>query len=110
LPANVDTALQSLYQQYQTFESGGGSGNFTPSGVNPLLMISGTNVGVSIHDNNAGDFASMVAQLQQDGLQITASDATIGTVQGMIPIADLAAIAKLAQAPSVTPMYNPVMR
>lgn len=109
LPANVGASLQDLYQQYQHFVSSGGSGTFSPTGLSPFLMINGTSVGVSIHDNNAGDFASLVAQLQSDGLQIIASDPTTQTVQGMLPIASLPTVAQLPQAPSVVAMFKPML-
>jgi hypothetical protein len=110
LPANVSVPLQSLYQQYLNFVNSGGTGTFTPTGVDPLIVISGSNVGVTIHDNIVGDFNNLVAQLQSDGLQITVSDPTTQTVVGMLPIANLAKVAQLPQAPSVLPTYNPVVR
>jgi hypothetical protein len=110
LPSNVTTPLQSLYEQYQNFVNSGGTGTFSPTGLNPYMVINGTSVGVSIHDNNVGDFASLVSQLQSDGLQITISDPTSQTVEGMLPIANLPTIAQLPQAPSVLPMFKPILQ
>jgi hypothetical protein len=106
LPANVSAPLQSIYEQ---FVNSGGSGSFTPTGVSTLVVINGTSVGVMIHANNPGDFAGLVAQLQSDGLQVTASDPTTGNVEGMLPIANLPTIAQLPQAPSVLPMFKPIL-
>jgi hypothetical protein len=84
-------------------------GSFTPTGVSSLVVINGSSVGVMIHANNPGDFAGLVAQLRSDGLQITASDPTTGNVEGMLPIANLPTVAQLPQAPSVLPMFKPIL-
>jgi hypothetical protein len=110
LPANVSAPLQTLYEEYLTFVHSGASGTFTPTGVSPFLVINGTSVGVTIHDNTVGDFDSLITQLQNDGLQITASDPTTQTVVGMLPIANLPTIAQLSQAPSVLPLFKPVLQ
>ena len=73
------------------------------------MVINGSNVGLSVHDSVVGDFNNLVAQLQSAGMQITISDPTTQTVEGMLPIANLPKIAQLPQAPSVTPLLNPVL-
>jgi hypothetical protein len=73
------------------------------------VVIQGSNVGIQVHDNNPADFDSLASQLQSDGMQITASSATYGTVAGMLPIAQLPAVAGLPGAPSVTAQYHPVL-
>jgi hypothetical protein len=107
LPANVGQGLQTIYQEYQTFQSAGGTGTFTSSQAN-LIVINGTNVGVEAH-SNGGDFNAFVAALKSDGLQILASDATYGIVEGMLPITELPTIAVLPQTLSITPMYKPML-
>ncbi len=105
LPANVSAALQSLYQEY---ESAGGS-SFTPSQPSDrLLQISGDSVGVDLQMSSSGNFSTFLSQLQSDGLTVSASSATYGQVDGMVPISDLPAIAQVAA--SVTPMSPPVVR
>jgi hypothetical protein len=107
LPANVSQPLQTLYQEYQTFLSAGGNGTFTSSQAN-LIVINGTKVGVEAH-SSGGDFNAFVAALKSDGVQILASDATYGIVEGMMPIAQLPTIAVRPQTLSVTPMYKPML-
>jgi hypothetical protein len=103
LPANVSAALQSLYQEY---ESAGGS-SFTPSlSSDKLLLISGDSVGVDLQMSSSGNFSTFLSQLQSDGLTVSASSATYGQVDGMVPISDLPAIAQVAA--SVTPMSPPL--
>ena len=105
LPANVSNQLQSLYTQYESYESSGGSGTFSPTGITDVV-ISGTNVGILVKDNNTGDFNTLNTELQTDGMQILDSDATYGLIDGMLPIAQLPTIAQLPQTVSVTPMIE----
>jgi hypothetical protein len=108
LPANVSAPLQAIYQQYQDFKTSGGTGTFTPTGVNGVV-ISGTNVGINFHTTDTADFNATLAELQSDGLQVTTSSATYGVIDGMLPIAQLPAVAQISASASVTAMYHPVM-
>jgi hypothetical protein len=107
LPANVSQPLQTIYQEYRTFQDTG-SGIFTSSQAN-VVVINGTNVGVQIHANGTGDFNALIAQLKSQGLQIIASDATYGIVEGMLPITQLPSVAVDPQTLSITPMYKPML-
>jgi len=106
LPANVSVQLQSLYTQYQTYESSGGNGTFSPTGVN-LLVINGTSVGIQVKDTNTGDFNTLITELEGDGMQVLDSSSTYGIVEGMLPIAQLPTVAQLPQTLSITPMLPP---
>ncbi len=108
LPANVGAPLQSLYAQYETYESSGGHGPFSPTGAN-LLVINGTDVGIQVKDTSTGDFPTLIAELQGDGMQILDSSSTYGLVEGMLPIAQLPTVAQLPQTLSITPMFNPIL-
>jgi hypothetical protein len=107
LPANVSVQLQSLYTQYETYENSGGSGTFSPTGVN-LLVINGTNVGIQVKDSNTGDFNTLTTELQSDGMQILDSAPAYGLIEGMLPITQLPTVAQLPQTLSITPMLNPI--
>jgi hypothetical protein len=107
LPANVSVQLQSLYTQYEAFESSGGSGTFSPTGVN-ALVINGTNVGIQVNDTNTGNFNTLISELESDGMQVLDSSATYGIVEGMLPIGQLPIAAQLPQTLSITPMLNPI--
>jgi hypothetical protein len=105
LPANVAAALQSLYQEY---ESQGGGANFTPSQPSDqLLQIRGTSVAVSLKVSSGSDFNTALAQLQADGMQVSASSPTNGLIEGLLPIAELPAAAQVAA--SVAPASQSVL-
>jgi hypothetical protein len=108
LPADVGAPLQSLYAQYETYESSGGAGPFSPTGAN-LLVINGTDVGIQVKDTNTGDFNTLITELQGDGMRILDSDSTYGLVEGMLPIVQLPTVAQLTQTLSITPMSNPIL-
>ncbi len=109
LPATVTSQLQSLYSQYEAYESSGGSGTFSPTGVNGLV-INGTDVGINVHTNDSADYNTVLAQLQSDGLQVTDDSATYGVIGGMVPIADLPAVAQISAGVSVAPMVQPSLK
>jgi hypothetical protein len=106
LPPNVSAQLQSLYQQ---FESSGGSSNFTPTGL-PGIVISGSNVGINVHTSDTANFNAILAQLQSDGLQVTNSSAAYGLIEGMLPIAQLPAVAQISSDLSITAQYHPTLK
>ena len=104
----MSAPLQSLYQQYEAFESSGGSGTFSPTGLNEL-EINGTNVGINIHTSDSSSFNTLLSQLQSDGLQVTNESAAYGTIDGTVSIAQLATIAQISSNISVAPMYRPML-
>lgn len=108
LPANVDQGLGTIYAQYQEFVSGGGTGTFAPSGAF-MIVVSGSDVGITAHGNGTGDFSAYVAALTGLGMQVQASDANTATVVGLIPINNLPNAATLAQTLSLTPLYKPIL-
>jgi len=108
LPANVSGPLQSLYQQYEAFVSSGGSGDFSPTGLNKL-EIDGTNVGINVYTSDSANFDTLLSQLQSDGLQVTSDSAAYGTIDGTISIAQLAAIAQISPNISISPIYRPML-
>jgi hypothetical protein len=104
----VSAQLQSLYSQYESYESAGGSGTFSPTGVNGL-EISGTDVGINFQTSNAAALGTDLSQLQSDGLQISIESATYGTIDGKLPIAELPAVAQISTSASVTGLISPMM-
>jgi hypothetical protein len=96
--------LNTIYQQYLQFVNSGGTGTFSSS-LSNQIQIQGTNVGVEVHGK--GDFNALVSSLESMGMQISATDAVTQTVVGMLPIADLPAVAQGLQTRSVTPQYLP---
>jgi hypothetical protein len=106
LPANAGNILNAIYQEYQDFLKNP-TGTFTSS-FSSTVLIQGTNVGVDVHGNGSGDFNALVATLQGLGMQVTATDPVTQTVEGMVPIAQLPAVAQEAQTKSLSPIFVPV--
>jgi hypothetical protein len=108
LPPDVSQTLQTIYAEYEAYVSAGSKGPFTPS-QSLFVVINGTDVGIQVHSNNPGDLSAFVAQLQSDGMQVIDSSVKYGIVEGMLPIAQLPAVAGLPQTMIITPMYKPIL-
>jgi hypothetical protein len=107
LPPNAAQTLSVIYSEFEQDPTGFSGPTTSANGAN-LVVIQGDNVGIQVHDGNPADFNTLVTELQSMGMQITTSDATYGTVVGMLPIAQLPAVATLSQTPSVTPLMQPI--
>jgi hypothetical protein len=106
LPPNAAVVLDVIYNAYTQNPSDFLADLPSTNGAN-RVVIQGTNVGIQVSDNNPADFNTLVSQLQAAGMQITTSSAAYGMVVGMLPIAQLPAVAGLSEAPSVTALYQP---
>jgi hypothetical protein len=106
LPPNASPTLAAIYDAY-TQDPTNFLADIQSMGVAGKVVIQGSNVGIQVHDNNPADFATLVSQLQADGMQIVSSSATYGLVEGMLPIAQLPAVAGLPEVPGVAPMFQP---
>jgi hypothetical protein len=109
LPPNASKTLDVIYDAYTQDPSGFPANLPATNGAN-LVVIQGSNVGIQVHDNNPADFNTLVSELQADGMQINSSSATYGLVVGLLPIAQLPAVAALPGAPSVNPIFQPILR
>lgn len=106
--AKAGQDLITIYQEFVQFENNGGTGGFVSSKAS-FVVIKGTNVGVDVHWNGSGDFNAYVASLTNLGMQIQATDSTSGTVEGLLPIAQLPGVAGMSQTKSLSPIYIPMM-
>ena len=86
LPANESPALGVIYAAYEANPSDFPADIPVTDGAT-LVQIQGTSVGISVKDSNAADFNTLVTSLQNAGMQITASSATYGIVEGFLPVA-----------------------
>jgi hypothetical protein len=100
LPANASTLLDTVYQEFQ-------NGDLPTTNEPGQLEFQGNNVGIQIHSSDPTDFASMVANAENLGLQVTIMSDSFDIVVGFLPIATLPAIAQLSGSPSITPVLNP---
>jgi hypothetical protein len=105
LPANVAVTLDVIYDAYQQ-NPGQFPANLPATDGANLVVIQGSNVGIQVHDGNPTDFATLLTELESDGMQVTTSSAQFGTIVGMLPISQLPAVAELTDAPSVAPLWQ----
>ena len=109
LPANVSQTLDVIYNAFET-DPGGFPANVPSTDGANLVVIQGSNVGISVHDGDTASFNSLLTELQSAGMQVTVSRAQSGTIVGMLPIAQLPVVASLPQTPSITPQFQPSLK
>jgi hypothetical protein len=105
-PANVSPTLGVIYNAYE--QNPGGFPASLSGTAASSVVIQGSNVGIQVHDSNPADFDLLLTELQNDGLQVTSSSAYYGTIEGMLPISQLPAVATLSGAPSIAPQFQPM--
>jgi hypothetical protein len=101
------TALGSVYEEYVNYEQAGGQGTFSPAAA-PYIVIDGTSVGIDLQTPLA-NFDSMLGEMQALGMQVTAT-AAVGQeaiIEGLMPIAQLPAVAANAGVVALNPVYRP---
>jgi hypothetical protein len=99
LPSNVSALLDTIYQEFK-------NGDLPTTNQPGQVEIQGNNIGIQIHGSDPASFASMVANAESMGLQVTTVSDSFDTVVGFLPIANLPAIAQLAGSPSITPLLS----
>jgi len=100
-------AGQDLATLYKDFTSQGSSATFTSSET-ALVVVQGTKVKIDAH-SAIGDVNAYAATLTGLGMQVESIDATSGTVEGFLPIAQLPSAAQNAQTLSLSPVYHPTL-
>jgi len=99
-------AGQNLATIYEEYTKQGSGASFTSS-LSGIVDIRGGTVKVAAH-SAGGSLTTYVSTLTNMGLQVTATDATTGTVEGYLPITQLPNAAQNAQTLSLSPGYIPV--
>jgi hypothetical protein len=92
-----------VYQEFQ-------NGDLPTTNEPGQVEIQGNNVAIQIHSSDPTDFASMVANAENLGLQITIESDSFDIVVGFLPIANSPAIAQLSGSPSITPVFTPQLK
>jgi hypothetical protein len=101
LPANASVLLDTVYEEFV-------NGDLPASTMHPgQVEIQGSNVGIQIQTNNPSDFATIVADAESLGLQVTDASNAYDIVVGFLPIAELPSVAQLPGSPSITPLLDP---
>ncbi len=108
LPANVSVTLAAIYNAYEQDPNGFPADIPATDGASRVI-VQGDNVGIQVQDMRPADFATLVADLQNAGMQIQTSSAAYGIVVGMLPIAQLPTVGQLPDAPSVTAEMQPLL-
>lgn len=99
--------LITIHQEFVAFRSTNPTGTFVSS-QSGLVRIEGDSVGVDIRA--AGDFNALVTTLTGLGMQIQFSDPNTRIVEGLLPIAQLPAIAGSPLISSVNPVFVPALQ
>jgi len=104
--AKAGQNLITVYTQFQNFN---GSGTFALTGdLANLIRIQGDSVGVDV-GANPSNMTNVESALQALGMQITATDATTGTIEGFLPISQLPTVSQDSDVLTLAPNYLPVM-
>jgi len=98
--AKAGEALITISKEFQQNPSS----DFTSS-LAGFLRLEGSNVGVDIH-SKSGNLNALIAQLNSLGMRVETVDAAHGLVEGVLPIAQLTAVAQNSQVSSISPIYN----
>jgi hypothetical protein len=103
--ANEGADLIHVYQSFETT----GNASALP-GQFPMLQFKGNSVLVDVKMQDGSSFSTFQSQLTSLGMQVTASSAYYGLVDGYVPIAELPSLATMASTMSATPGYKPQTR
>jgi len=98
-------AGQTLITLYNQVQSGGVES--AKAILGDQVDIQGSSVRVSVQATGA-NLSSVAASMGQLGMQISATDANSGTVEGLLPIAQLPSAAGNAQVLDITPISRPL--
>jgi hypothetical protein len=102
-------AGQNLIEVYNQFETAGGGDDFTLTGpLASIIRIQGDSVGVDV-GAAPGNMVNVASTLEALGMQVTATDATTGKIEGFLPIAQLPTVAQNSAVLTLAPNYYPVM-
>ena len=103
--ANLGTAAVGIYQAY--IQNGSGASQL--AAMNPAIEFQNGMIGMQVK-SLGGDFNQFLTQLTDVGMQITASSAYYGLVDGFVPINDLPTVAEMRQTEAGQPIYYPSVR
>ena len=99
-------AGQDLINIYQASLSGGTS--TLASQFQHDRSSSGGMVGIDTNWNGSGDFNAYITGMKNLGMQVTATSATYGIVEGFLPVSQLPTVAADPQTLSLHPIYTPI--
>ena len=115
--AKAGQTLISVYEAYESYINGGGSASSFTSTSTPQVEIVNGEVGVDLSE--AGDMDTYIGEVTSLGMTVQHTDSTTGTVEGLLPVSDLIAVAQLGGTAAINPVLisippatgsNPLLR
>ena len=103
--AKAGQTLIEVYNQYQN--ANGGEFVLTGNLAN-IVRIRGDSVGVDV-GAAPSNMINVASTLKALGMDVTATDATTGKIEGYLPIAQLPAVAQNNDVLTLSPNYIPMM-
>jgi hypothetical protein len=97
--------LGAVYQEFVNYEQAGGTGTFSSPQASQI-EISGMSVGVDVR-TSAANFTAMLDEMEQLGMDVTATVPQVGVIEGFLPIAQLPAVAASTGLAGMNPVYKP---
>jgi len=94
-----------LIALYQSFVNSGGQETSARAGS---IQVVGNQVRVDIRGTTS--VGALASTLSSMGMQVEHTDANTRTVEGLLPISQLPAVAQLSQVTTISPVSNPVLR
>ncbi len=116
--ANLGTTLVSIYHSYSTgLAQAAVAGSQSSASAAVADQLASQFPTVEFHDglvgmdikSLGGDFGQFVSQLTNLGMQVTASSADYGIVEGWVPPGELPTIARMPQTMSGSPIEEPLL-
>ena len=105
--ANAGDKLIQVYQNYQKYTDAGFSGSFATSKYNTATDIRMAGDYVAIGTYGIGDLPTYANRLRSLGMIIAGADLPSGLVEGIVPIAQLPALAGLSTTAGLRPQNPP---
>jgi len=100
--------LGSIFQDLVNYEVAGAHGTFVSAEAAQVEFIGGA-VGIDVRTTPA-NFYAMAAQLQADGMYITAGVPQLGIIEGFLPVMSLPEVAVNGGLVGMSPIYKPTLR
>jgi hypothetical protein len=99
-------AGEDLIALYLKFENMSGA---SPSATAAAARIEVVGSSVRIDVHGTGDLSGLSSALASLGMQVSTTDSSTKTIEGLLPIAQLVNAAQLPQTVGISPVFKPSM-
>jgi hypothetical protein len=100
--------LGAIYTEFVNYEQAGGTGTFS-SPQSSQVVMAGEAVGINIR-TSAANFTNMLDEMEEIGMDVTATASSIGVIEGFLPIAQLPAVAANTGLVGMDPVLKPTFK